>query len=221
DLLRYCLRLVERLAGIDEPLDQPELQRLRGRHRPPSEDEVERAALAEHPRQADRPEVDQWHAEPAVEHPERGASAGHAQVTPQSQLQAARDRVALDRRDHRLVELHARRSHRALASGGEPGGPALRHLLEVEAGAEIASCSGEDRHRQRVVRFESLEAGDQLRGGGGVDGVAGAGTVDGHDGDRPVDLEPRVQELRLTGGPWAPHPYRDTGDRLAVRTSLW
>src|SRR5207302_10950192 len=103
---------------------------------------------------------------------------------------------------------------------GEPRGPALRHLLEVEACAEVAAGSSEDRHRQRVVRVEPLEARHELVGGGRVDGVAGAGTVDGHDGDRAVDLEPSVQELRLTGGPWAPHPYRDIDDRSGARTSL-
>src|SRR5258707_15116819 len=100
DLLRDDLRLVERLACLDEALHEADLQRLCGRHRAAGEDEVEGTALAQHAWEADCPEVDERHAEPAVEHAERGAPAGHAQVAPQSELEAARDRVALDGRDH-------------------------------------------------------------------------------------------------------------------------
>ena len=124
--------------------------------------------------QPDRAEVDQRHAESPVEDAEGGVARGDAQVAPERELEAARDRVALDRRDHRLVELHARRPHRPVARLRASRLARPRQLLQVEAGAEVAARAGQDGHRQRFVGVEALEAVDQRRRGRGVDGVAHA-----------------------------------------------
>src|SRR5438067_12086131 len=50
DLARDGLSLVEGLTGVDEPLDQADLQRLRGRHGATRAYEVEGAARAQHAR---------------------------------------------------------------------------------------------------------------------------------------------------------------------------
>src|SRR5947207_7026501 len=44
------------------PVDEPKLQSLMGAHRPPGEDHVHGPALADQPRQPDRPAVDQRYA---------------------------------------------------------------------------------------------------------------------------------------------------------------
>ena len=79
------------------------------------EQEVERVRVAEHAREPDRAAVDQRHAPAPAEHAENGVACGHAQVAPDRELEPARDRVALDRRDHGFAEQHARRAHRAVA----------------------------------------------------------------------------------------------------------
>ena len=58
--------------------------------------------------QPDGAAVDQRDAPAPAEHAEHRVAGGDAQVAPERELEPAGDRVALDRRDHRLVEQHAR-----------------------------------------------------------------------------------------------------------------
>src|SRR5258706_3355137 len=101
DLLRDDSSLFERLARFAEPLHQADLQRLGGRHRAAGEYEVEGTTLAQHAWEADRPEVDERHAEPAAENAERGAPAGPGPAAPPSELEAPSERRGLHGRHTR------------------------------------------------------------------------------------------------------------------------
>src|SRR5204863_4835320 len=56
--------------------------------------------------------IDERHAPAPAVHAEVGVLGHDAEVAPESELHAAGDRGALDRGDHRLVELEARRAER-------------------------------------------------------------------------------------------------------------
>ena len=87
--------------------------------------------------------------------------------------------------------LDKRESCRAHGSGavvGDGAAVALGHRLEVGAGAEGPSGSGEDGDRAVLVVVEGHEGLAQLVGADAVHRVAALGPVDGHDGDRPVVL---------------------------------
>ena len=76
--------------------------------------------VPDEPRQPDRAEVDQRHAEAPAEHTEYRRRRGDAQVAPQRQLQPAGDGVALDGRDHRLRQPQPRRAQRRVAIRRRP-----------------------------------------------------------------------------------------------------
>src|SRR5439155_26785798 len=80
DLACDLRRLLQSLARLDEPFHQADAQRLFGIHLPPGQDEVQRATLSDHPRQANRAEVDQGDAKAAVEDAERRVASGDADV---------------------------------------------------------------------------------------------------------------------------------------------
>ena len=106
----------------------------------------------------------------------------HAQVAPQRELGAARDRIAFDRGDHRLRQAHPGRPHRAHRPFGVVGLPlALGHRAQVGTAAEMAVRAGEDRDVQCLVGVEALERGVQRALGVDVDRVASLGPVDGDD----------------------------------------
>jgi len=63
------------------------------------------------------------------------------------------------------------------------------HGLEIGAGAERATGTGEDGDGQAVVVVEPAEGQRQLLGVLAVDGVAPLGPVDGDDDDRAVGLD--------------------------------
>src|SRR4051794_35463661 len=104
------------------------------------------------------------------------------QVAGERQLEAAADRHAVQRRDHRLVEVGE------LLQPAEPADAvvavgALRALgggLEVPAGAEeLLAAAGDDRDPKGRVVAEGGEGAAELAAGGDVDGV-GLGPVE-HD----------------------------------------
>jgi hypothetical protein len=121
DLIRERLRLFEGAARCDEPIDQADLHGLPRVDRTAREDQVQRAALPDRAREPDRAHVDQRHAKAPVEHAQRRVGGGHTKVAPQRQLEPARHRVTLDRRDHGLAECHPRRSHWTIADGTVAG----------------------------------------------------------------------------------------------------
>jgi hypothetical protein len=69
----------------------------------------------------------------------------------------ARDGKAFDRGDHRLAEHEPRRAHRAVAALEAMAAMAGRRLLEVVAGAERATGTGQDRDMLRSIRVEAAE----------------------------------------------------------------
>ena len=179
----------KRAAGRDQTVRQPHAARLVAGHAAPGEDQIERVAVAEQTRQADRAAVDQRHAPAPAIDAEHRILGGDTQVAPRRQLEAAGDRVPLDRRDHRLRQQHARRAHRTVAVEIDAVATPARHALEVGPGAERAAGAGQYRDREPDIGLEAPERGGQRRGGRPIDRVAHRRAVDGDDGDRTVGLE--------------------------------
>ena len=134
-------------------------------------------------RQANRAEVDQGHAEAPAVHAERGIARGHAQVAPQRELQASGDGRTLDGRDHRLRQLHARRSHGSVAIlavrlplTGRPG-------FQIGARAEGPARAGQDRNAVRGLGLEPAERLGKGLAGWLVDRVADLRSFDRHNGN--------------------------------------
>ncbi len=116
-------------AGLAEPVREAHAQRLVAGDAATGQDQVERVAQADEPREPHGAAVDQRDAPTAAEHAEDGVASGDAQIAPQRELEPARDGVPLDRRDHRL----GRGASGTVPSGrrrrprpGCPGRPASR-----------------------------------------------------------------------------------------------
>ena len=186
---RACERGVERAARFGQAVGEAHAQRFVAADTASGEDEIERVRVADQAREPHRAAVDERHAPTPAEHAEHRVARRDPQVAPQRELEPARDRVALDRGDHRLGEQHAGRSHRAVAAVGHRVAAAFADRLQVGARAERAVRAGEDRDRALVVGVERAERVGEQRRGRPVDGVARVRPVDRHDRDRPVVLD--------------------------------
>ena len=146
--------------------------RLLGVDRAAGEDQLQRAAHADDPRQPLGAAVDQRHAPAALEEAEGRAGGGDPQVAPERQLDPARQAPAVDRGDRRLRRGEAGRAHRPVGVVDVEV-----HRLQVGAGAEgLAAGAGEDedagaRRRPRTRRRPWRKA----VGGGGVDALRRSG----------------------------------------------
>ena len=138
------------LAGRDHPVDQAHPLGLPRVDRAAGEDQVHRPAGADQPRQPDGAAVDQRHAPAPAEDAEHRVAAGHPQVAPERELEAAGDGVPLDRGDHRLRQPHPGRAHRAVAVLGDLVAALGADRLEVGAGAEGAAVAVQ--HRDALAR---------------------------------------------------------------------
>ena len=119
--------------------------------------------------------VDEGNTPPPAEHAEHRVVRGDAQVAPQRELEPARDRVALDRRDHRFGKQHPGRAHRTVAVVGDRVAASLADRFEVGARAEHAVRAGQDRDRALVVGLEGAKRLGEQRRGRPVDGVTRGG----------------------------------------------
>ena len=115
-------------ARLDEPVGEAHALRLLARDTAAGEHEIERVRVADHAGEAHGAAVDERHAPTPAEDAEHRVARRDAQIAPQRELEPTRDRVALDRGDHRLVEQHPRRAHGSVAVFGRRGcrGPRRR-----------------------------------------------------------------------------------------------
>src|SRR5213592_4351424 len=81
---RLCRRA--RLAPGHDAVGEADSLRFTGIYGATREDQIERAAEADQPRQPHGPAVDQWHAPAPAEHTEHGVLLQHAQIAPERQL---------------------------------------------------------------------------------------------------------------------------------------
>ena len=130
--------------------------------------------------------------DPRVGVGEPGSLGRHEVVARQRQLEAAGDGDAVDRADHRRVQIRERapvlrsacvRSAPVSCRASPPG----RQLLEVESGAERGVGAGEDDGRDVVAPSSSRSDRGQRLAQLAVQRVAGVGAVERDDGDRTVD----------------------------------
>ena len=137
------------------------------------------------PRQPHRSAVDQRHAPATAEHPEDRVVRRDPEVAPGRELEPARHRVPLDRRDHRLRQPHPRRPHRPVAVVLDP----VVHRLEVRARAERATLAVQHRDTGVVIRVERQERLHQRVGRGTVHGVPRLRPIQDHGRDGAVLLD--------------------------------
>ena len=116
----------------------------------PGEDDVERPAPPDDARQPHGAAVDQRHAPAPAINAHVGALLHHAQVAPQRELHAARDRGTRDRGDHRLGQLQPRRPHRAARNG--PLACAENQRAPSDPSGRAARPRISDRSRRRTRR---------------------------------------------------------------------
>ena len=177
------------------------LQRLLGADGAAGQDQLERAAVADDARQTDRAEVDQRHAETAIEEAEDRGARRNPEVAPQRELHPARDRGAFDRGDHRLAQPEPRRAHRTEVAVRLDGPPfAFGDRLEIGPGAERAPRAGQHRDVRVRVSVEALEGLEQGARGRKVDRVAPFGPLDRHDCHAPIGAGGNRAVARLSHG---------------------
>ena len=140
-------------------------------------------------RQADRAAVGKEADEGLRQAQLRGLGDDH-QVAGQRQLEAAAEGEAVDRGDHRLVEVEeARQAGEAAGAEVVVGAFALGRGLQVPAGREEALAgAGDDGDPERGVVAELAKGLAHEAAGGGIDGVR-LGPVEGDLQDRPVALD--------------------------------
>src|SRR3954453_9705532 len=170
DVVGEALRFLARLALRDHAVAEAHGARLLGTHRSPGQDQIQRMAHSDQPRETDGSAVAQRDAPSPAEHPELGILLHHPKVAQERELEAPGDRVAVDRGDGGLPERPASRAERPVAIGLiELLQGALGDRLEVVAGAERLALSAQDRDRRLGIVVERLERVLELEGGGMVD----------------------------------------------------
>jgi hypothetical protein len=102
DLLRQGFRRRAAFAVWHDALAQTNAVAFLRRHLASREDEVERGAAPDNPREPHGAAVDQRHAPAPAINAHVSALFHHAQIAPQRELHAARDRRPGDGRDHRF-----------------------------------------------------------------------------------------------------------------------
>ena len=173
-----------------QPVGEAHHACLLAAHAAAGEDHVERVAVADQARQADRAAVDQRHTPAPAVDAEHGILGGDPQIAHHGQLEPACDGVSLDGGDHRLAEHHSRRAHRPVARSCRPrpdcragSATAFRSAPAQNVPLAPVRTPPTARRRPRTVR----KAVDEGRSGGAVDGVAGL---------RPVDRDRRTPRRR-------------------------
>ncbi|KAH0442812.1 hypothetical protein KCU90_g1641, partial [Aureobasidium melanogenum] len=203
---QFSGQLFRRGAGFTfayHAVGQPQVERFLRLHRAARQNQIERPRQANQTRQADRAAVDQRNPDASAEHAEHGIFLDHAQIAHRGQFEAAGDRMAGDRGDHRFAEAHARRAHRtrsaavgvqfiAAALVGERG--------EVRAGAEGAACAEQHGRAPCRLRFETNEGCTERFRRRPIDGIAPRGPLEHDGGDAGVfvgfDAHMLIQMLR-------------------------
>src|SRR5436309_1094138 len=183
-------RLGALVALRDDPAREADALGLARVHRPAREDQIERAAEADDRRQSRRAAVDQRHAPAAVEDAHDRVLLDHAEVAPQSQLEAAGDGVARHGGDHRLAEPHARRAHGPFAVRAGVPRRRRREGLEIVARAEGAVGAPEHGGTRLAVALEGAERGAQRCGRRRVHRVPPRGSVEDDRRHGAVRLAP-------------------------------
>lgn len=172
----------ERLALLDEPIDETEAERFLARHGATGENHVERTALTDESRQSNGSAVDERHTPTPAEYTEHGVTRGHPEITKQRELQPARDGVTFDGGDCRLAKSKTTETHRAVAGffprRGLPrvvetkDARGIGNRFQVGTGAERSAAARDDGNRERVIAVEATQGRGELGSRFAIDGVA-------------------------------------------------
>ena len=197
DAGRPALGRGHELVGLDDLVEQPELERPRCGEGLGREQELHRRRERDLPRQAGGGAAAGEEASLRLHHAEGGPRRGDADVDAAEHLHAPGDARTVDGGDDRLVELHVAK-HR-FGAVGELAAVDLLDLaradllrqrrdlrdvvLQVGAGHEGAGNAGDDRHPEVVVVTEVAPRLGEVAEAVEVEGVAALGPVDRDDDD--------------------------------------
>lgn len=120
DFAGQLLRRLDRLSFRHNPRREPNSQGLIRVNRAPGEDEIHRDTKTNDPRQPKGSAIDKRHSPPSAEDPHRRSLLNHPQIAPHCELQTARNRIAANRRDNRLLQSQSAWTHRTITIGLEP-----------------------------------------------------------------------------------------------------
>ena len=170
-------RLREHLIGGDGEVDQAELAGLGAAHQVAGQQQPRRGRGGDQARQAGEAAGRRDDPEPRLRHAELGALGGDAQRAGERQLEAAADRVAVDRGDRRDRDAGDRvdRGAQAAVVGEVLLSVAGGDLLEVGAGGEDFAAAGDDRAAHVGLGANALGRGAQRVGHRLVEDVSALG----------------------------------------------
>ena len=171
------MAVLRRLAG------EADGDRLLRAHSSSGQDQFERPAVADDARQTDRAEIDERHAEAAIEE----AESGRARRYPRSHHKASSNPPATAAPSIAAITGLLSLSRDGPIGPKSPSRSTGRtspscERLEVGAGAEGAARPGQDRDVEILVRVEPPEGVVERPRGREIDGVAPLGPLDRHHG---------------------------------------
>src|ERR1700728_1325580 len=205
------------LAGADQPTDQAGLVQPIGGEVLAGQHDLHGQVVRHPAGQPEQPACRRRQASPDLGQPELRRHARHDQVAAQGELEAAGERVPLDRGDHGL-------GRRPL---GDPAEAAARHdgrvpaqeAPQAHARGERAARAGQDDDPRILVAVELVHRGGYAAGDLAVDSVARLGAIDRDDGDPAVAVgENRVRHPAIVASPWPPLGWPLSAERaIAAR----
>ncbi len=200
-------RLGHHLRRRHHRVDQAMARRLGGAHAAPGEQHLHGDEMGQAPGQALHPTDISQHPDPGLGEEELGVLGGDDQVASERQLETAAHGDAVDRGDHRLVEIEQ------LGEAAKSAGAVVRALVLAELGRGVQVPAGReetlpaprnDSDAQIVIVPEGQEGLAQGAAGDRVDGVC-LGPVEGDLGH----VAPPLDSYRVR------HPARPLQTRTA------
>ena len=168
-------------ARLGDLVDEPELGEALGRQRVAGQRELHHHVVRHAPRQAQERPARGHQRALGLGYPQFRPPGGHQQVACQGDLQSARHREALDRRDQRLARRTLSDPREAAVS--EPRRLAADERPQVHARAEEAAGAREHAHRKGVVPVQLIERSRHPSRQSGVDRVPYLGPVERYQQD--------------------------------------
>jgi leucyl/phenylalanyl-tRNA---protein transferase len=184
DLARQCLGFAQRLSRLDEAIGEPERIGLVCVDGASGENHIERTAVADEARQSHCSAVDERHAPASTEYAKDRRRRCDAQITPQCELETARNRMALDGGNDRFRYEHPCRPHWSLAFRFIR--KSLRDGFEIGTGAKGRASSGKDGRERFAVGVEFGKSLAQQQSRWRINGIATGGAIDRNDRDRTI-----------------------------------
>ena len=170
---------------VGDTVDQPHRERFGGRHPATRQDQVHRRPWPI--RRGSRTVPPSTRGTPTAGSRRRAPHRSRRpEIAPQGELETSRHGETLDRRDHRLGQVHPRRPHRAVR-GRRRRARCCRARRRSPTGPRRRRTSRPNRSAPRRTVIVAVEVGEgpgEQRRGRGIHRVADLGSIDRHDAHR-------------------------------------